>query len=215
MQKNIFLKRGITLLTLLLTSIGILYVQGCGQSGSEKSAPVKTIKNDDISGQNELRDKGKKIAGHINSALISALTNAIDKKGLEGAVDFCSVKAIPITDSISAIEGVSIKRISHKPRNENNMANKTELQIISRYKKEMEKETSKKQPVIISENGKNDFYAPIYITSSLCLNCHGKINTDIQPGVYKMIQAKYPSDMATGFEMNELRGLLKISDSIH
>ena len=130
----------------------------------------------------------------------------INEKGFEEAIDFCSLNAIPIIDSISKIKEVSIQRVSHKSRNVNNAANEIELQIINQFRKENER----KHPVIISRNGNSTFYAPIYIVSPLCMKCHGKVDSDIQPEVYKRILSKYPFDKATGFEINELRGLLKI-----
>ncbi len=209
MKKN-YSKQLILFGLILVIFMPALLFQDCGKSGSESSSSTKLTQNNDALGQSELPDKGKEIAGRINATLINALSSAIDENGYEGAIEFCSLNAIPITDSISLMDGVKIQRISHKPRNNANAANETELELIDRYKNVSGNETSKKQPSVILENDKNIFYAPIYIASPLCLNCHGKVGSDIQQEVYESIQRKYPNDKATGFEMNELRGLLKI-----
>ena len=206
MIKNNYSKQSVLFISLIIGIVLTTFFQNCGQSSSDEFEASTTIGNNDSLVQKELLDKGKEIARHINSSLINTLMLEINKKGFEDAIAFCSLNAIPITDSISKIKEVSIQRVSHKSRNVNNEANETELQIINQFRKENER----KHPVIISGNGNSIFYAPIYIVSPLCIKCHGKVDSDIQPEVYKTILAKYPFDKATGFEINELRGLLKI-----
>jgi Protein of unknown function (DUF3365) len=49
-------------------------------------------------------------------------------------------------------------------------------------------------------------YYPI-LTNAMCLQCHGKPNVDISITTLDKIHALYPDDRATGYVVNELRGL--------
>ena len=50
---------------------------------------------------------------------------------------------------------------------------------------------------------------PIPLSQPLCLQCHGG-DEDIAPGTREAILAKYPQDKATGYQLNDLRGIWRI-----
>ena len=41
----------------------------------------------------------------------------------------------------------------------------------------------------------------------MCMQCHGKINTEIKAQTLKKINDLYPNDLAVGYEVNLLRGI--------
>lgn len=53
------------------------------------------------------------------------------------------------------------------------------------------------------------YYKPILTAMPACLQCHGN-EEQIEPETWKKIQALYPEDKATGYGLNELRGMWKI-----
>jgi hypothetical protein len=55
------------------------------------------------------------------------------------------------------------------------------------------------------------FYKPIMISMPTCLKCHGKPNIDIDEATLKAIAEKYPNDLATGYNLSDLRGAWKIT----
>lgn len=141
-------------------------------------------------------------------ALGSALIKAMQEKGPAGAVTFCNHAALPITDSISADQGVSIHRISDQPRNPANAAQSVDLAFIVRTKEGLLRgERALSQ--IIEVEGKRYGYAPI-ITNALCLNCHGTSGNDVAPETLAVIDSLYPNDQAKGYQVNQLRGAWKI-----
>ena len=73
----------------------------------------------------ELLSRSKSLALEYSSTLKNNLKAAIVSDGVEGAIEFCSLHAVPITDSISKINTVEFKRVSHKNRNPHNKANAT------------------------------------------------------------------------------------------
>lgn len=152
---------------------------------------------------------GKEYALETQKLLGKNLVGAIQKKGVLGALEFCNVQAIPLTDSIAKKHGAIIKRVSDRPRNNNNKANSVELAQIEHFKKLLEQE-KEVQPVVISEGNKNKFYYPI-ITNAMCLQCHGTPNEEIAPETLNKLAGLYPNDMAIGYGPNEVRGIWSIT----
>lgn len=134
------------------------------------------------------------------------LVGAIQKKGTLAALDFCNIKAIPLTDSMAIKHNAFIKRVSDKNRNPNNKANLEELKYIEQFKKELGAKKEIK-PVVIEKGNKVQFYYPIE-TNTMCLQCHG---TQIKPDVKKQILKLYPNDLAIGYSENQLRGIWSIT----
>lgn len=150
-------------------------------------------------------EKGMELALKTKAVLGKNLMQAIQAGGTENALTFCSSKAIPLTDSMSLALNASIKRVSDKNRNPKNNANKTELSVLSKMKKQLalgEKPT----PTLLKEGAVSRGYYPI-LTDKMCLQCHGVPRTEVLPKTLTAIQAYYPNDKATGFRLNELRGI--------
>lgn len=152
---------------------------------------------------------GKEYALETQKLLGKNLVGAIQKKGVLGALDFCNVQAIPLTDSIAKKHGTIIKRVSDRPRNIKNKANSVELAQIEHFKKRLEQE-KEVEPVVISEGNKNKFYYPI-ITNAMCLQCHGTPNEEIAPATLSKLEGLYPDDKAIGYGPNEVRGIWSIT----
>ena len=133
----------------------------------------------------------------------------IQKKGTLAAVEFCHVKAYPLTDSMSVVYHANIKRVSDKPRNPGNQANNKELQHIETFKKVVAAK-EEPQPILEMHEDIVNFYYPI-TTNSMCLQCHGTPNKELDTEAYKTIKALYPKDMAIGYGVNEVRGIWSIT----
>lgn len=151
-------------------------------------------------------NEGQKIAKATFQTLSSNLKKAMTEGGVEYALQFCNVEAMPLTDSLSKHHDVSIRRASHKPRNPYNTADSLEAEVIKQYIEKLESGEELK-PVTYADENRITFHAPITITNSLCLNCHGKVNEDISKENLATIQELYPKDQATGFSMGDLRGV--------
>lgn len=148
---------------------------------------------------------GKHYAMSTKAVLGKNLRGAIKNKGTENAVAFCNVNAYPLTDSMAVVLNAKIKRVSDKPRNPLNAANTAELKYIDAGK-QMLARGEKIKPVVRESNGKMVGYYPI-VTNKMCLQCHGKPNKGILPGTLTKIKGLYPEDKATGYDLNELRGI--------
>ncbi len=157
----------------------------------------------------ELIEKGTRISTKLSGALQQKLSSEIQENGLVEAIKYCTVHALPLTDSLSNEEHVRISRVSHNNRNPKNTINPDEVELSKKYISQLE-QRAPLAPTIVTKDGQHIFYSPIIISMPTCLKCHGKTGSDIDPQVMQVLQEQYPNDKATGFEMGQLRGLFKI-----
>ena len=153
--------------------------------------------------------RGLKYALATQAVLGKNLMETIQKKGALEAVAFCNIKAYPLTDSMAVVQNVIIKRVSDKPRNQNNQANKKELAYIKAFKNDI-KNNIEPKPIVDLTNSKVQVYYPIS-TNTMCLQCHGKPNSDIQEPVLLKLNNLYAQDKAIGYQIHEVRGIWNIT----
>jgi cytochrome c2 len=152
--------------------------------------------------------QGQELAMSTKRILGKNLMAALNEGGAVHAVDFCNTKAIHFTDSMSTAFNARIQRVSDRPRNPNNRANNVELAAIAQFKEQL-KEGGQAKPVVSQEGDGYRFYGPI-TTNAMCLQCHGNIDNDISPETTQKIKERYPKDEATGYGLNEVRGIWSI-----
>ncbi len=155
------------------------------------------------------KEKGKAMAIATKKELGKNLMKAISEKGTAGAVDFCNVRALPITAEKEKEFNASIKRSSDKPRNPKNKADQKESEIIALYKTELQNGETP-EAILEKNGGKFEFYYPI-TTNDMCLQCHGEVGKEVNTKTYKTIKLKYPEDLAVGYDVNQVRGVWHIT----
>lgn len=184
---------------LLLSIIITVSIFGCQ---NRETRSQKTLSKDDIS---IYEKKGGELVEATQRELASNLVGAIQEKGTEGALEFCNIQAIPLTDSMSVALEAHLKRVTDQPRNPDNLANKSELEYIRSAKLDLS-EGKEVSPSIQYINEKVTGYYPI-ITNQLCMQCHGKEGSQIDNATLEKIKTLYPDDQATGYDIGELRGI--------
>ena len=189
--------KNIKQLALILLGITMVLLSSCNDDKKKKSS------KEDIGLSYE--ELGLKYAMTTKSVLGKNLLIAINTNGTENALEFCSEEAYPLTDSMAIALNVRIKRVSDKPRNSKNTTSELELEYISICKKKIENGEVVKPKIQEIENKMVGYY-PI-ITNKMCLQCHGKPNTNIESAVLKKINQLYPQDKAIGYDVNQLRGI--------
>ncbi len=196
--------------TLITTSIlisGALAFVACGNSKVSNTDATETTTENEVN----YLETGKELAMQTKSSLGKYLVQALGEKGPEGAVEFCNTKAIPITDSMSLALSATIKRVSDQPRNPDNQANEAELSYINHWKEATQK-GEKSTPQLSEIDGQMVGYYPI-ITNQMCLQCHGQPEQEITSGTLAAINKLYPSDQATGYSSDEIRGIFVVEMS--
>lgn len=156
----------------------------------------------------EPRQRGNFVSKATKANLGKNLMAAIKTQGTEGAVSFCNVHALSITDSMRQEMGVeSIERVSDQARNPKNKASAEEIEYINTFKQQLEK-GEEFSPVLNDLEESLVYYSPI-VTNKLCGQCHGTAD-EIKPEVKARISTLYPEDQAKGYSENQIRGMWKI-----
>lgn len=148
---------------------------------------------------------GQQHAQKAQSVLGGNLKQAMQEQGPIGALNFCHEQAIPLTDSVVAGDLVDLKRVSDKNRNPDNVANAAQLAYIDQAKQQLANGQMPEGKVGELNNQMVAYY-PI-VTQAGCLKCHGLPETDIAPETMAALNQLYPEDKATGFDVDQLRGI--------
>ncbi len=174
-----------------------------------ENEPAKPHHTKKAEGPNKRKDQaleqGVSMAMQTKKALGKNLMNALAVGGSAYAVDFCNLNALAITDSMEQLLVADIKRVSDLQRNPQNEASPEELLFINKFKESLAKGENLLGEIQETKEGWRVFY-PI-LTNQMCLQCHGSKLNDINVKTLNEISAKYPQDLATGYNLNELRGV--------
>lgn len=155
---------------------------------------------------------GAPAAGALAQGLTARLAEAIEDRGVAGAVEFCSVEAIPLTETLSEerASGFDLKRTSLRVRNPDNAPDEWEERML-RYIEALEAEEPGSAPETMTAAGPDGslrFYRTLR-TAPMCLQCHGAGDA-LAPEVRQILDARYPDDRATGYEAGDFRGLIRV-----
>lgn len=157
---------------------------------------------------------GKRYAMQTKKTLGKNLMRALKTGGPLHALEFCHVRAYPLTDSMAKQLKVSIRRVSDRPRNPKNAADENETEIIKQFKAQLAEGGKPEGHLNRNQEGQILAYYPI-ITNGMCLQCHGKVGKELKPKTYKKIKSLYPNDQAVGYRAGEVRGAwgIRMSDT--
>jgi len=185
---------------------GTLLLVACGSEGvTEKKEQAKTASDQTVQLEKDYVSIGMTLAMTTKGILGKNLMGTITKEGTDAALAFCSVNADPILDSMSVELNASIKRVTDKPRNNNNQANEAELAYINESKLVLA-DGGKIKPLMQEVGDRMLGYYPI-TTNVMCMQCHGEPETQIKTSTLSEIKTLYPNDLAQGYTENELRGI--------
>ena len=138
------------------------------------------------------------------------LLEALEVNDLVSAFEFCAVQALILTDDVRADlpEGVELKRTSSKYRNPKNAPDELEQKALLYFEKEYS-ETGKLPANFIQRAAPDEwrYYKPMKI-NKLCLKCHG-LQAQLETNVLSSLEENYPDDKATGYKVDEFRGVVR------
>ncbi len=154
------------------------------------------------------QERGTEITNLAQTTLLANVGGAIQKGGPEYAVEFCNLEATGIIDSLNSISNCIITRVSEKNRNpENILKSKADLAVWEAFRNSAQTDTV----VVVQDTPV--YYKRINTAMPACLKCHGDIEADINRKTLEILKVLYPEDLATGYELNEFRGLWKVEFS--
>ncbi|MFG1690635.1 DUF3365 domain-containing protein [Gemmatimonadota bacterium] len=159
-----------------------------------------------------VQELGEPAAGELARTLIQHLSLAMAEGGPSQAVDFCSSEALDLTEEVQAglTEGFGLKRTSLNYRNPANMPDEFE-DVALRYFQHAIGEGDQAPPSYIQRVSREEirYYKPLFLGEP-CLQCHGD-PVGFDPGVREILAERYPADLATGYELGDFRGLIRVS----
>lgn len=184
----------------LIPALAFFAIQ-CTKSETESqvSNVEPVVENAEIS-----TDSLTSFAGQTKKLLMKNVSQQIEKGGVESALEYCNIEAMPLTKEMSEKFSVEISRVSDKNRNPKNIANAEELKLIEDYKKQL-----LAGEILNPVRTESHYYEPL-VTNGMCLQCHGEPGKNVQPKVAAKIAELYPNDLAMGYKENEVRGLISI-----
>ena len=141
-----------------------------------------------------------KIAGkareQLAKQLMTKLREGIAAGGPAAGIEACSIEAPAIAKSVSAEHGVRIGRTSYKLRNPDNAAQEWIEAVVA--------DRSASPRYFDGPDGALGVALPIVMAEG-CSKCHGPTD-GIPKEVKDALAQAYPRDMATGFEVGDVRG---------
>ena len=163
-----------------------------------KETPPPVTRSDD-----EILQIAKSAAQAAFERLSGELGAAIAEGGPTHAIPICSEKAGELTGEVAAAKGVTMVRLSDKPRNPGQRATGDDLAALEAMRE-------KPAPQLVRrDDGSAVVRLPIVLGNPLCLKCHGGAD-DIDAGTLSVLNERYPADEATGYRLDELRGIWRI-----
>jgi hypothetical protein len=176
--------------------------------GADTGTPATTPGSD--SPEAALKQRAAAIAKEAFSELSSNLLAAMTRSGVNGALPYCSDKAIPITKGVAAKNGVGLSRVTHKARNPANKAGEAELAVLRQFQSELAAQRTPAPALVTNASQAVSVYVPIVLSNPLCLTCHGQPGAELPTEVHATIRKLYPEDQATGFALGDLRGAWRV-----
>jgi hypothetical protein len=177
----------------------VALVAGCGTGLSELE-------------QKAALEQGAVISDASFQGLSARLQKAMNEGGPAHAVEFCSLNAMAIVDSLSAVHGARIRRTSDRVRSPYDKPDDEEANMMHAMLTEWEVDQPEKgiQARAVTYGDSIAYYRPIFISSPACLKCHGVKSETADASALDAIAARYPGDEATGYQLGELRGMWSI-----
>lgn len=202
--------------------IAALFLVSCGRNsdktgGQDASNSSVETNPENLAEQQEraVKEKyltiGREIAITTQAELLKVVQGAMASGGPGYAVEYCNIEALGLKDSLSKLNNCTIQRLSTKYRNPaDKPLTELETEQLKTYEM-MHGEGETLTPSVYIVGDKVEYFQPIMIGSGACLLCHGDPSTQIAEETMSIIKKLYPNDLATGYAMNDFRGVWKIT----
>lgn len=143
----------------------------------------------------------------LGSSLQNALMTAMRDGGPQGAIDFCHVEAMPLTQQISEQTGWQVARTSLRLRNPDNVADEWEQAQLEKFAAQRAAGQPLNSLEVLETQDHDGHKVQRYMkaigVAGPCLTCHGQsLSADLEG----KLDALYPQDQARGYALGDLRG---------
>ena len=189
----------------IFTLIIMLAMISCGRPTTDNQQTVA----EELIPDSVYESEGNRIVAVTFDTLRNSLLHTISSHGIDSAIKFCNENAYELTTTYA--DSVTIRRTAMRYRNPENKPDSLEQFVLGEVNSKIKSGTLSDLKVVRRTNsGEIHFFKPILL-QPMCLNCHGKPGTEIQPSTLARIQDLYPDDRATNFSQGDLRGMWHIT----
>ncbi len=161
-------------------------------------------------GEDAALQKAKRATDKLMGTLMGEVKKSMQEDGPAGAVRHCADRAMELTDEVSEAEGVRMRRVTDKPRNNLAVPDAYEKKMLARFASAMESGTLQPVSEVVELDGRPVLrYVRPLTMKEPCLTCHGD-DAQIAGNVREVLAERYPGDRATGYHAGELRGAISV-----
>ncbi len=156
-----------------------------------------------------LKTEALSIAKQFGGTLKPQLVQAMKQGGPVHAIEVCATQAPKIAQELSNKTGWNIKRVSLKTRNANTATpDDWEKKVLKSF--DQQQADGKKVGKMMTYNleGKTFRFMKAQGVKPICLTCHG---SNIKPNVRKALNKHFPNDLATGYNLGQVRGAISLT----
>lgn len=176
--------------------------------GADPPAPASSPATPEES--EAVAEEARPVAAALMATLSGRLQEAIQERGTAGALEFCNVQALPLTEEVAEERGMEVVRTSLRLRNPANAADAVDAEALAWFQ---ERVAAGESPPAVHVRRVGDegyrYYQPL-VTAGACLQCHGP-RESLAPDVQRALDERYPEDEAVGYAEGDWRGLLRVS----
>ena len=188
-----------------MSAMMVTVLTGCGQEADQGARQSAQAAQDELL----LQRASERLIADFSKELKTELLSALNRGGPATAVEVCHSLAPQIAAGYSG-KGISIVRVTNRPRNADNLAGPEQMAILTQFADTAEGYRPSIAAWSDDDSGKAyRFYKPIRIME-LCIKCHGD-KTTFGPELTGILNEKYPDDSAVGYRPGELRGMFVVS----
>ena len=156
--------------------------------------------------------RGQGIAKATFEQLFAQVKAKMETAGPTAAVEYCSVAALPLVDSLSTAQGIRIKRTSDHLRAPHDAPDADEQrrlsEVLALLAKGVKPMDIPPQALVLGDT--IAYYQPILINMPTCLKCHGTQGMEVDSATVAMLAQRYPDDAAMGYAVGDFRGLWSV-----
>lgn len=152
---------------------------------------------------------GNEITASVFKLLSGELLTAMKEKGFDGALKYCNLNALNLTDSIAESHGAMVNRLAERYRNPKNaLMDSLDIAVYEEYLDLPGDELVESSRLHRLSDNSVVYFKPIVLQGQ-CVACHGSKST-IGEDNYESIKSIYPNDKAIGFKPGDLRGIWRV-----
>ena len=159
--------------------------------------------------QEQLQQEARALVQQFVGQLKPQLEQAMREGGPTRAIVVCADAAPTIADSLSNSSGWQVRRVSLQQRNASRaVPDKWERAVLQQFDTSAAAGENPMDLHVGELQGTRYRYMQAQGAQAICLTCHGE---NLAQPVIDALRQYYPDDMATGYQLGQVRGAISLS----